>query len=440
MPVKVVMPQLGESIAEGTVLKWLKKEGERVEKDEPLLEVSTDKIDSEIPSPASGILSKIIVPEGGVVQVGKEMALIETSGEQVTAKPPPLESVPPQAGVPQPEKPFAEKLTEFKPESKGRESRHYYSPVVRNIAQKEGISLEELEQIQGSGLGGRITKEDLLKYLEVRAQKKKVEAEKEVIPSPVEPTIKTPEKPPVTPTPRVTLEKGDVLIPLTPMRKAIAEHMVRSVHTSPHVTAVVEVDMTAIVKFREKIKEQFLQKEGVNLTYLPFIIKATVGALKAYPMVNSSWSDEGIILHKDIHIGIAVALEDGLLVPVIKAADEKSILGLAREVEDLARRARERKLTPADVEKGTFSITNTGMYGTLFATPIIHQPQAAILGVGAIVKRPVVLENEALAIRSMMYLSLSFDHRIIDGIIAAQFIDKVKQNLETMDLTTLELL
>lgn len=437
MPVKVVMPQLGESIAEGTILKWLKKEGDRVEKDEPLLEVSTDKIDSEIPSPTSGILSKIIVPEGGVVQVGKEMALIEPSGEQVTARPPSLEPTPPQAGVPQPEKPLEEKLTEFKPEIKEKESKRYYSPVVRSIAQKEGISLEELEQIQGSGLGGRVTKDDLLKYIEARAQKKKVE---EVIPSPVEPAVQASERPPISPTPRVTLEKGDILIPITPMRKAIAEHMVRSVHTSPHVTAVVEVDMTSIVKFREKIKEQFLQKEGVNLTYLPFIIKATVGALKAYPRVNASWSDEGIILHKDIHIGIAVALEDGLVVPVIKAADEKSILGLAREVEDLARRAREGKLTPSDVEKGTFSITNTGMYGTLFATPIIHQPQAAILGVGAIVKRPIVLENEAIVIRSMMYLSFSFDHRIIDGAIAAQFLDKVKQNLETMDLTTLELL
>jgi len=418
-------------------LKWLKKEGDRVEKDEPLLEVSTDKIDSEIPSPASGILSRIIIPEGGVVEVGKEMALIEPSGEYTATKVP-VELSAPQAGIPQPEKPLAEKSTEVKSKPQAEEARRRYSPVVRSIAEKEGVSLEELEQIQGSGLGGRVTKEDLLKYIEGRAQRQKVE--KKGIPTPAEPAAQIPEKPPAAPTVRMTPEKGDVLIPLTPMRKAIADHMVRSKHTSPHVTAVVEADVTPIVQFREKIKEEFLRKEGVNLTYLPFIIKATVGALKTYPTVNSSWSDEGILLHKEINIGIAVGLEEGLIVPVIKAADEKSILGLAREVEDLARRARDRKLAPADIEKGTFSITNTGMYGTLFATPIIHQPQAGILGIGAIVKRPVVVEKEAIAIRSMMYLSFSFDHRIIDGMTAAQFVAKVKENLETMDLTNLELL
>lgn len=431
MPIKVVMPQLGESIAEGTILKWLKKEGDRVEKDETLLEVSTDKIDSELPSPASGILSKILIPEGGVAQVGKEMAFIELPGESVGAKVPSESIVPPSTPEGQ-EDAGTQKQGEDRRISTSS-PRRVYSPVVRSIAQKEGISQEELEQIPGTGLGGRVTKEDILKHIEVRAQAKK--PKKEEIPLQVEPP-----EPIAVPTVPVTPEKGDVLIPFTPMRKAIAEHMVRSVHTSPHVTAVVETDMTPIVKFRERIKGEFLQKEGVNLTYLPFIIKACVGALKTYPTVNASWSDEGILLHKVINIGVAVALDDGLIVPVIKAADEKSILGLARELEDLARRARERRLTPIDIEKGTFSITNTGMHGTLFATPIINQPQAAILGVGAIVKRPVVLDDDAIAIRSMMYLSFSFDHRIIDGITAAQFIAKVKENLETMDLTTLELL
>lgn len=416
MVVDVIMPQLGESVVEGTLVKWLKKEGDWVKRDESIAAISTAKIDTELPSPATGTLVKILVKEGETVKVGTIIAQIETEAK-VEVKVPeeivpeeikvlPLEEVklPPKEAFPP--------VIPIRPEIRKRSS-----PLVRRIAKEEGINIEEIE---GTGLNGRVTKKDILAYLEKRKWVKP-----EAPPPP-------PPKPPFVPAEK----KLEEIIPLTIMRKTIAEHMVRSKRTSPHVTSVMEVDMTEIVKFREKIKEDFRKKEGIDITFLPFIIVATIEGLKQFPILNSSWSDEGIIVKKYINMGIAVALEDGLIVPVIKKADEKSLLGLTRELHDMAERARNKKLTPDDVHGGTFTITNPGSFGTILGTPIINQPQAAILGVEAIVKRPVVIDD-AIAIRSMMNLCLSYDHRILDGAAAAQFLKAVKSRLEDFNFSLL---
>jgi len=402
MRVDVIMPQLGESVVEGTIIKWLKKEGDWVERDESIVAISTAKIDTEIPSPATGTLVKILVKEGQTVKVGTLIAQIDTE-----AKP----------GAKVSEETRAEEVKLAHEEAlimpMRPKIRKKSSPLVRRIAKEEGIDIEEIE---GTGLEGRVTKKDILAYLERRKAPSKLEA------------------PPPTP-PGKKLEE---IIPLTIMRKSIAEHMVRSKRTSPHVTSVIEVDMTDIVKFREKIKEEFREKEGIGITFLPFIIIATIEGLKQFPILNSSWSDEGIIVKKYINIGVAVAVEDGLVVPVIKNADEKSLLGLTRELHDMAEKARNKKLTPDDVQGGTFTITNPGAFGTILGTPIINQPQAAILGVEAIVKRPVVI-NDAIAIRSMMNLCLSYDHRILDGAVAAQFLRAIKSRLENFNFSLFQL-
>ncbi len=409
MKVEVIMPQLGESIAEGTVSKWLKKEGERVKKEEPLYEISTDKVDTEIPSPENGVLEKIIVAEGQTVPINTVLAIIRTeeASEVIEEE---KEKV---------EKKLPIELREISEEKKeileGKEELRKYSPAVRKLIREHNI---DVRLIRGSGEGGRITARDVLNFIESKeAIKIGIEGEKAV----EEKIIEVSE-----------YKKGEEeriqVVPMSPMRKRIAEHMVMSKRTSPHVTTVFEVDMTNIVNIREKLKPQF-EKEGVKLTYIAFVAYAAVQALKAFPIVNASVSGDNIIYKKDINIGIAVALEWGLIVPVIKNADRKSLLGLAQDIQDLAERARTKKLKPDDVQGGTFSITNPGVFGALFGSPIINQPQVAILGMGAITKRPVII-NDAIAIRNMMFLSLSYDHRIIDGAIADQFLMHIKKTLE----------
>ncbi len=393
MTVKVVMPQLGESVAEGTIVRWIKKVGERVEKYEPLLEVMTDKVNAEVPAPAAGILQEILVPEGETVPVGRELAVIaEAEAEVEAAAPAPVGQGAAQAEV-----------TEA-----GEGLRQRHSPIVRRLAQEYGI---DLSQVPGTGLGGRVTKEDVLRYV---AQRERAAAVGEA---------------PAPPRPEAPEEEA---IPVSPMRRQIAQHMVRSYQTIPHAWLAMEADVTKLVRFREAIKAEFRRREGVDLTYLPFVFKATVEALKEFPILNAVWAEDKIILKKRINVGIAVALEDGLIVPVIKDADQKSIAGLARAIADLTERARAGRLTLEDVQGGTFTVNNTGALGSVISRPIINEPQVAILTSEAIVRRPVVVDD-AIAIRSMMFLCLSFDHRVIDGLTASRFLQAVKRRLEAID-------
>ncbi len=383
MATDVVMPQLGESIAEGTVVKWLIQPGGAVEKDQPLLEVETEKVALDIPSPAAGFLAQVMVMEGATVPVGTLLARLETQ---------PAEGVVSRVGG------VGVRARQAQPQGE-----QHYSPAVRQLAREHQV---DLAGITGTGEGGRVTKKDLLDY---------VSAQKEPAPVPQksgEVRVSRPEHP----------TRHEEIIPFTQMRKTIADRMLRSRRTSAHVATFFEADFSGIDRFRT----------GRTLTYLPFVISAVTRALKDLPLLNSSWRDEGIAMKKDMHIGIAVALDDGLLVPVIRRADQKGLTQLAQEVADLAERARSKRLTPEEVLDGTFTITNHGGFGSLFSTPIINQPQAAILGVGSVQKRAVVID-EAIAIRPMCYLSLSFDHRIIDGATADRFMAKVKQHLQQSD-------
>lgn len=435
MPVEVVMPQLGESVVEGTITKWLKAKGDAIKELEPLLEINTDKVDTEIPSPASGTLLELMVSEGTTVHAGTVLALIGKPGETAAVgETPPGEAATTgngsrqtQAPATGPKQPAAVAETQAAGESGQQEAipsvrdLGFISPVVSKIAQEYHI---DLNQVQGTGQAGRITKKDILAYKEKR-DKEKQAAEK----APVSPTTPAPAAPQPAPASQVALQAGDEVRPLTAVRKMIAEHMVHSKHTSPHVTTVMEVDLSRVVAHREAYKGEFA-RDGVNLTYTAYLVSAIIGALKAYPVVNSSWSDEGVVLHRSINIGMATSLgEEGLIVPVIKHADSLSLLGLARTINDLANRARARKLQPDEVKGGTFTLTNHGISGSLFATPIINQPQCGILGVGAIQKRVVVI-NDAIAIRPMAYISLTFDHRILDGAIADNFLAKVVELLQ----------
>lgn len=457
MPTEVVMPLLGESVTEGTITKWLKQKGEAVEEYEPLLEVNTDKVDTEVPSPTSGVLLEILVTEGTTVRVGQPLALIGEAGsaphggngggEHAEVKQPEpvmaqtVSSQPVgQAGTPRAAPPM------------GRDrDLGFISPVVARIAKEQKV---DLYQIQGSGQGGRITKKDVLDYLEqgrsgasttpetdfpldapIQGALSVVEAPVETPPSTTVPQPTPRQAPaPAAPIPQSSYEgMGSELRPMTAVRRSIAEHMVHSKHTSPHVTTVMEVDLSKIVAHRAANVASF-KRDGANLTYTAYIIAAIVAALKAYPIVNSSWSDEGVLLHRAINVGMATSLgEAGLIVPVIKHADTLSLLGLARTINDLAARARARNLKPDEVKGGTFTLTNHGISGSLFATPIINQPQCGILGVGAIQKRVVVVEGadgmDSIAIRPMAYVSLTFDHRILDGAIADYFLGKVVESL-----------
>jgi 2-oxoglutarate dehydrogenase E2 component (dihydrolipoamide succinyltransferase) len=422
---KVIMPQMGESIFEGTLTKWLKKKGDRIERDEPLFEISTDKIDSEIPAPASGVVKEILVKEGETVQINTPVAVIDDGtgaaaeasapAEQPARKEtaPPKETPPPRKETAPPlAAPAAGKKPEEPEEDEEGEDGIRSSPLVRRIARENNIDLAVLAGA-GTGINGRITKRDILNYIERGGEK--------------QPAPAAARKSPASPPP--VAFSGDVeRAPMTPVRKMIAEHMILSRRTSAHVTTFFEVDCTPILQVREKLREEF-ERAGAHLTVTPFFVQAAANALKRFPILNSSVVGDEIVYKRAINIGIAVNLETGLIVPVIKNVDEKNLLGVARAINDLGERARTKKLTPADVQDGTFTVTNPGSYGSLIGTPIINQPQVAIMGMGAIKKRAVVI-NDAIAIRSIVILSLSFDHRIIDGAVADQFMADIQKQLE----------
>ena len=452
MATDVLMPQMGESIAEGTVSKWLKKVGDKVDRDEPLLEISTDKVDAEIPSPAAGTLTEILAQEGQTVAVNSIVARIGGEGESGAQA-----GAPAAAPAPQPkEEPQPEPKPEAKPEparevasapeaapapqadeenvaSIDERRRTKSSPLVRKIAKENNINIE---QIQGSGVSGRVTKNDILDYLQqpgTGAQATPPAAAK----APASPSKPAQRPTPARPAMQFAAGQNSKSEPLSVMRKKIAQHMVLSKQTSAHVQTVFEVDFTAIDRLRRAQKDAYAER-GVKLTYMPFIVQAVIEGLKEFPILNASMDENNVIYHRDLNIGIAVALEWGLIVPVLKNADELNILGLARSINDLGERARTKKLSPDDVQGGTFTITNPGVFGGLFGLPIINQPQVAILGVGGVQKRPIVVESEegdSIAIRKMAYISLTFDHRLIDGAVADQFMAKVKESLEAGQFT-----
>ncbi len=499
MPTNVIMPQMGESIFEGTITKWLKKVGDSVGRDEPLFEISTDKVDSEIPSPAAGVLSEILVQEGKTVQINTVVAVID--GERAEAGPPPaaeVKAAEPPAAEPVPPPPAEQRPTEVvplveeqrqatvaqegaQPQEKGPPPEPVQaarpepvqvappppertppaapappglephdirtSPLVRRLAREHGV---DLAQVRGTGSEGRISRQDIEDFIRRKegpaaaavpqpsgASTRETPGRSATeglrpAPAPAAPAPPQPVPPaPAGTAPEMTRFLGDSeTVPMTAMRKAIAEHMVFSKHTSAHVNTIFEADMTSVVALREKHKAEFEKREGVKLTYTPFFVKALVDTVREFPVVNASVSGENIVFKKPVNVGIAVALDTGLIVPVVRDAHLKSFTGLALAIHDMAERARTKRLRPDDVQNGTITITNPGIYGSLFGTPVINQPQVAILGVGGIEKRPVVL-NDAIAIRSMVYLSLSFDHRIIDGAVADQFMARLKQRLET---------
>ncbi|MHB2149657.1 dihydrolipoamide acetyltransferase family protein [Calditrichota bacterium LG25] len=408
--VEMVMPKMGESITEGTILKWLKKEGDVVGNDEIILEISTDKVDSEIPTPVPGKLVKLLASEGDVVEVGKPIALIEVEGEAEEALTEPAASEKREAKIETP----AEKSNIKSKKTAGRTNR-FYTPVVLNIAREHGVSMSELERLEGSGAGGRVTKKDILRFIEEREKGPKIA-------TPTAPAMET----------NVFAGGPSDIIAMDNMRKRIAEHMVHSKQTSAHVSLYTEVDMQAVETIIARNKKAFKEREGFSLTYTPFIVEATVKALKEFPFLNASIDGDNIVLKKYYNIGIAVAVEKGLIVPNIFNADSKNLLGLARAVYDIAFRARHKKLKPDEIMNGTFSISNFGVFGTVVGFPIINQPQVAILGVGAVKKRPVVI-NDAIAIRPIMYLSLTIDHRLIDGAMGSQFLERVREYLEKYD-------
>ena len=474
MATDVIMPQMGESIAEGTITKWLKKVGETVKRDEPIFEISTDKVDAEIPSPVAGTLLEIKVPEGQTVAINTVVASIGEAAEQpapsapAQAAPPPKPAAPapaaqappapaevpkeaaekpaekpaPAAPVPQPPPTAAAPKglpSEVSAKEGGRiESieeriRRRSSPLVRKIASEHSVDITQLE---GTGIHNRVTKNDILSYIEnrkVAAAPASARAAAGGQAQAVEIGRAEPQAAPA-PRPAMAITDRDEVVAMTRIRRITAENMTLSKRTSAHVATVFQVDYSALARLRAEHKDAFLQKNGVKLTYLPFIFRACVQALKEFPQANASIDGENIVYHKDVHLGMAVALDWGLIVPVIKNADEKSILGLARAAQDLAERARAKKLKPEEIHGGTFTITNPGVFGSLFGTPIIPQPQVAILGVGVIEKRPVVVTdeggNDALGIRTGGYLALSFDHRLIDGADADKFLGSVKKTLE----------
>ncbi|MEJ5244144.1 MAG: 2-oxoglutarate dehydrogenase, E2 component, dihydrolipoamide succinyltransferase [Bacteroidota bacterium] len=452
--VDVVMPKMGESLQEGTIIRWFKKVGDAIERDEMILEISTDKVDTEVPAPVGGVLAEVVVPEGTTVEVGTVIARIATSGTVVPSatvakatEPKPEQTPVVQQAVSQPTTsvPAVEAKTFEIPARYGEK---FFSPLVREIAKQNKVSLEELLTIKGSGSEGRITKDDLLKYIENRG---KAPAAPQAAPS-VAVQPKAPATPAVRETVTITESKqpakpivyndADVeIIPMDRVRQLIAEHMVHSKHTSAHVTSVGEADVTGIVRFREKFKQEFEKREGIKLTYTPFFALAAIEATKKFPMVNVSVDGKNIIRHKRINLSFATALDDGnLIVPVIKNAEGLNLTGLQKAITDLSTRARTKKLLPNEIEGGTITITNVGTFGTLFGTPVINQPQVAIMGIGAIKKRPVVKEFDGehlVVVRDMAYVSITYDHRVIDGMLAGMWLAEAIRILENMNEDTI---
>ncbi len=463
MAVDIVMPQMGESIFEGTITKWLKKPGDKVERDEPLFEISTDKVDAEIPSPSAGILKEIKVGEGKTVPIQTVVGVIDAGGDAPAAAPAAAKSAAPApaktaAPAPPAPKPAADAPAPPKPAPQAVApakdgARIHSSPLVRRMAKEHGI---DLGSIPGTGQGGRISKQDIEAYIsgggsasgadQDAKQTELAEADVYTQPAaaPSAPPPRAPQAPPPplattgaqhqvafeSAVPRERMYFGNYEVqPMSIMRQRIAEHMVASKHVSPHVYSVDEIDMTKVASLRAKAKDEFEKRYETKLTFMPFFVKAAVAGLRAFPTMNASLDGTNVVLHKEINVGIAVALDWGLLVPVIKSADEKNILGIQRNMNDLAERARSKKLKPEEVQESTFSITNPGVFGGLFGLPVISQPNVGILGLGMIEKRPVVI-NDSIAIRSMCYVTLSYDHRVVDGAIAHQFLHKVKDTLE----------
>ncbi|MBS3914285.1 MAG: 2-oxo acid dehydrogenase subunit E2 [Bacteroidetes bacterium] len=432
----ILMPKMGESIAEATIIRWLKNEGERVEKDEPLVEIATDKVDSEIPSTEAGILVKKLYADGAVVKVGEPVAMIESSDSAAVVKPAEI----PVVSAPAPE--VAAQVLEkaisptAQPAQATNHSDRFYSPLVMNIARTEGISMAELDNIPGTGKEGRVTKSDILEYVNNRGNNSIAPT---AIPAsaPVVTESKSVQKVEIK-APVVSLNAGDEIMEMDRVRKLIADHMVMSKSVSPHVTSFVEADVTNLVMWREKVKNNFKKREGENITFTPIFIEAIAKAIKDFPMINISVDGDKIVKRKNINIGMAAAQPSGnLIVPVIKNADSMNLLGLARTVNDLANRARSNKLTPDEIQGGTYTLTNVGSFGNVMGTPIINQPQVAIMAVGAIRKKPAVLETEygdVIAIRHMMFLSHSYDHRVVDGALGGQFVRRVADYLEQWDL------
>ena len=460
MPTDVIMPQMGESIFEGTITKWLKKPGERVERDEPLFEISTDKVDAEIPAPAAGVLKEIKIGEGQTVPIQTVVAVIDGEGPAATAPTPAPAAAkpaaaPPAAAPPPPPPPAVEAPLHFEPTprtalppppapaaapppapARAEDEKIRSSPLVRRMAREHGI---DLSQVPGTGAGGRISKRDILAAIEhggapaaaapaAAAPSAAAFAAAPAPPPPASGSLYRPGLELAVPRERIYFGRYEVQ-PMSTMRQKIAEHMLASKHVSPHVYSVEEADVSGIVALRNKAKSEFERKYELKLSYMPFFLRAAIEGLRAYPTMNASLDGTNVVLHKEFNIGMAVALDWGLIVPVIKNAEEKNFLGLQRAINDLAERARTKKLKPEEVAESTFSITNPGVFGGLMGLPVINQPNVAILGLGAVQKRPVVIDD-AIAIRSMVYLTLSYDHRVVDGAIAHQFLHKVKSLLE----------
>lgn len=430
--VELVMPKMGESIIEATILNWSKQVGDAVEADETILEIATDKVDSEVPSPTDGIIKEMLFAEGDVVAVGEVIAIIDTGGEDSSAAPTSNNEIEKTATTPV----IAETQANENP-AVAEETDRFYSPLVKNIAKTEAISTAELDKIAGTGASGRVTKKDILAYLKHKTTAPvaaPVAAPKVAAKPTPTPAVKTITPPPVD-------RSGNVeIIEMDRMRRLIADHMVMSKHVSPHVTSFVEADVTNLFNWRKKNKDEFQKRYGEKITFTPIFIDAVVKAIKDYPMINCSIDGQQIILKKDINIGMAAALPSGnLIVPVIKNADYQNLAGLTKSVNDLANRARANKLKPDEVQGGTFTLTNVGTFGNVMGTPIINQPQVAILAVGAIRKKPAVLETEygdVIAVRQMMFLSLSYDHRVVDGILGGSFLRRVADYLEQWDVNT----
>ena len=446
------MPKMGESIAEATIIRWLKNEGDRVEKDEPIVEIATDKVDSEIPSTEAGILVKQMYKDGDVVKVGEPVAMINTEGGASAVAPAPTAApattpvvetpVAVEAAVTAIENQIQAAQPAAEPLSNADGSR-FYSPLVLNIARTEGVSMSELETVPGNGKEGRVTKSDILAYVANRGNAQPTAAAASVSAIPVAPVATTPAISTQTPAKvevksHISLNPGDELIEMDRVRKLIADHMVMSKHTSPHVTSFVEADVTNLVNWRNRVKDSFKKREGENITFTPIFIEAVAKAIKDFPMINVSVDGTTIIKRKNINVGMAVAQQNGnLIVPVIKNADTMNLLGLTRAVNELANRARIGKLTPDEIQGGTYTLTNVGSFGNVLGTPVINQPQVAIMAVGAIRKKPAVLETEygdVIAIRHMMYLSHSYDHRVVDGALGGMFVRRVADYLEQWDV------
>jgi len=438
MATEVTMPQMGESIAEGTIVRWIKKVGDTVDRDEPLFEISTDKVDAEIPSPAAGVLTEIKVNEGETVAVNSVVATIGEAGAAAVTPPAPdpraaapaapraAEQHAPPLPPPSPERSHGSTVVAI---SDAASKRVRSSPLVRRIAREHNV---DVAAISGSGLGGRVTKTDILGYVKNQESAPPIAPDSSTLsPGPALSPAPRPLSPSAAPAPRSPLAQGDRVEPLSVMRRKIAEHMVLSRRTSAHVHSVFHVNFSTIARIRQQKKAEYEQR-GTKLTYMAFITQGVIAALRKFPLVNASLDGDNIVYKSDINIGIAVALESGLIVPVIKHADEKNLLGLSRSIADLAERARSKQLKPDDVQGGTFTITNPGQFGSQFGLPIINQPQVAILGVGTIEKRPVVVDD-AIAIRTMAYLTLGYDHRLIDGATGDQFMAEIKQQIEHFD-------